>query len=168
MYPPRSEKYSKKKKDKQRGQNRFWLGLNVSLILIIVVLGTYFYLSDLTTQSSPKSGDADYSSDVNGDNGKGGEVGSQIPDQENQSPDVNNAVQEPDGSDSAAEPDEAGNRTGNSGQKEIVPDETQDPDPVQNTDPDERLLIHFAGIRSFPAKWRRNCKRKGMITLIVM
>ncbi|MEK5475511.1 CapA family protein [Paenibacillus sp. FSL R5-0407] len=161
MYPPRSEKYSKKKKDKQRGQNRFWLGLNVSLILIIVVLGTYFYLSDLTTQSSPKSGDADYSSDVNGDNGKGGEVGSQIPDQENQSPDVNNAVQEPDGSDSAAEPDEAGNRTGNSGQKEIVPDETQDPDPVQNTDPDERLLIHFAGDTIFSSKVAEKLQKEG-------
>lgn len=59
MFPPRSEKYRKRKKDKQRRQSRFWLTLNVSLIIAILALGAYYFVEDrMAPASEGSSGDA--------------------------------------------------------------------------------------------------------------
>ncbi|AZK49138.1 CapA family protein [Paenibacillus lentus] len=55
MYPPRSEKYRTKKQEKQRRQSRFWLTLNVSLIIAIIALGAYYFVEERTSPGSGRS-----------------------------------------------------------------------------------------------------------------
>ncbi|SDF64451.1 poly-gamma-glutamate synthesis protein (capsule biosynthesis protein) [Fontibacillus panacisegetis] len=52
MYPPRSEKNKQKKKERQRVVSRFWMMLNLSLIMIILVLGVYFVLEDRSVKGN--------------------------------------------------------------------------------------------------------------------
>lgn len=55
MFPPRSEKYRTKKQEKQRRQSRFWLTLNVSLIIAIIALGAYYYVGERTSPDNEGS-----------------------------------------------------------------------------------------------------------------
>lgn len=55
MFPPRSEKYRTKKQEKQRRQSRFWLTLNVSLIIAIIALGAYYYVGERISPDSKES-----------------------------------------------------------------------------------------------------------------
>lgn len=57
MYPPRSEKYRTKKQEKQRRHSRFWLTLNVSLIVAIIALGAYYFVEERTSPDSGSSGE---------------------------------------------------------------------------------------------------------------
>lgn len=56
MYPPRSEKRKQRKQEKQHRQNRLWVLINLTLISLIIVLGTYFYLEERTRQDSAGNG----------------------------------------------------------------------------------------------------------------
>ncbi len=163
MYPPRSEKYSKKKQEKQRSQNRFWLGLNVVLILIIVVVGAYFYLSDRTMQGSPNSENSEnseYTSELIGETGNGENVGDQTPNNGDQAQDQNNAVQVPENSNDTAESDQ----TDEVGEEGAGQNQTLEPDqkpvPDSNTE-EERLLIHFAGDTIFSSKVAEKLQKEG-------
>lgn len=152
MYPPRSEKYGKKKQEKQKRQSRFWLGLNLSLILIIVVLGTYFILSEKTLESSPGSEDSAYTSEYD------------------QQPDDLPEMDSP-GSDTASAADAAGNSEtegdGETPEQEPEAETVTDSDAAASVDEPnaadsgERVLIHFAGDTIFSGKVADKLEKEG-------
>lgn len=43
MYPPRSAKHKQEKKKKQQKQNRLWMLINLTLILVVCLLGLIYY-----------------------------------------------------------------------------------------------------------------------------
>ncbi|RCX21752.1 poly-gamma-glutamate synthesis protein (capsule biosynthesis protein) [Fontibacillus phaseoli] len=156
MYPPRSEKHKNKKQEKQRRQSRFWLGLNVSLILIIVVVGAYIFLADRTMKGSADSENGNLSSEIHEEeNDLVGSGNQQDPASGDQEPDGDPVVQKPADSGNSSESDPEDDLTGENDQQ--VPEE----DPVQETDSADRLLIHFAGDTIFSSKVAEKLEKEG-------
>lgn len=151
MYPPRSEKYRKKKQEKQKSQNRFWLGLNLILILIIVVLGTYFILSEKTLEGSPGTEDSNYTSDYE-------QQPNALP--ENDSSDTDNTSEaHPAGNSDLDDTDTPEQEPEAEAAKDLDGEAVKD-DP-KKTEPGERVLIHFAGDTIFSSKVADKLEKEG-------
>lgn len=80
MYPPRSAKYKQEKKKKQQKQNRVWMLINLTLILIVCLLGIFYYYEQKNTGSNAGAENASNASipgassaDAQSGNGSGGE-----------------------------------------------------------------------------------------------
>ncbi|WP_414859277.1 CapA family protein [Paenibacillus haidiansis] len=158
MYPPRSEKYKKQKQEKQRRQSRFWLGLNLSLIFIIVVLGAYFYLSDRTMQGEPGTGNNDLPSsgafEQDGNTAAGNDREGQGQVSMDSGAEDEDVAQIPADPGDASEVDPANAPADEEG--------TQNEEGVRDpADSGERLLIHFAGDTIFSGKVADKLRKEG-------
>lgn len=150
MFPPRSEKNKQKKQEKQRRVSRFWMWLNLFLILIIVVMGAYFLLMDRDMQDSSDSEGLPDSSIVadqqSGD--EKGEPASEVPDkiadhEAADTDDESGSSSAPDSNEKADDPSENGTQG-----EEAAPDGAE-------------LLIHFAGDTIFSDKVAVKLKKEG-------
>lgn len=156
MYPPRSEKRRKKKSEKQRRQIRFWMGVNVSLILIIAVLGLYFVLGEREMNGTP----GEDSGQAAGEQILGNDEGSR-------------AEGEPSNGDSASPQDDRTPETAANDEPAEDPAKVDEPQTVgedkagseadreREADSGERLLIHFAGDTIFSSKVAEKLEKEG-------
>lgn len=159
MYPPRSEKYTKKKQENQRGQSRFWLGLNLSIIFIIVVLGVYLYLEDRTSQGV--DGMMQDNSLTNISEDIGGNKSNKPDDAAGQGPsdDAQPQEQHPE---QEADPDANSPSETDEGDQEGIETQTGSKAEVgEEIDSEERLLIHFAGDTIFSGKVAEKLQQEG-------
>ncbi|WP_334076238.1 MULTISPECIES: CapA family protein [Paenibacillus] len=160
MYPPRSEKHKKKKSEKQRRQIRFWMGVNVSLILIIAVLGLYYLLGERERIGNPgtetgnaagapaeeqMTGSGEASSASNGSSNE-----EQAPAQGDGAPE-NSVDDEP-----AEDPVK-----GDEGQTAKEENSNSGAESEREADSGERLLIHFAGDTIFSSKVAEKLEKEG-------
>lgn len=163
MYPPRSEKRKQRKQEKQHRQNRLWVLINLTLISLIIVLGTYFYLEERTRQDSAGNGAEQTGGDPNIALGNQGD---------HESPNVSPA-QEGTGEDSAKAENGSSPGNGNAGAGDAAADDGAPLNPDEssleetpNTDGDktesgEELLIHFAGDTIFSGKVEEKLEQAG-------
>lgn len=173
MYPPRSNKYRKKKQEKQRRQNRFWLTLNLALIIAIIALGAYYLAEERVPAGSKGSSDpsfvdepASHSNDErdgNTNSSKAGEGSTQSSDSE-----LNDRVR----GDDAGLADEAGEVSGYDGADEAAahndPTATNDPtgeqnEPLQPGEEDQEAVVHlhFAGDTIFSGSIAPKLEKEG-------
>ncbi|MDR0270604.1 CapA family protein [Paenibacillus sp.] len=70
MYPPRSQKKRSGKKNRKLKQRRLWLTVNAVLLLMIVSLVSYYFLSDQSVEGvqQPKPASPDSTVDLSGGN----------------------------------------------------------------------------------------------------
>ncbi|GIO84305.1 hypothetical protein J25TS5_12370 [Paenibacillus faecis] len=160
MYPPRSEKHKKKKSEKQRRQIRFWMGVNVSLILIIAVLGLYFVLGEreMNGTSGEDSGQA-----------AGAPAGEQIPGND----EASRTDDEPSNGEPASSEEDRNPETTANDEPSKDPAKVDEPQTVgedeagseadreREADSGERLLIHFAGDTIFSSKVAEKLEKEG-------
>lgn len=160
MYPPRSEKHKKKKSEKQRRQIRFWMGVNVSLILIIAVLGLYFVLGEreMNGTSGEDSGQA-----------AGVHAGEQNPGND----EASRTDDEPSNGEPASPEEDRNPETTANDEPSKDPAKVDEPqtdgedeagseaDREREADSGERLLIHFAGDTIFSSKVAEKLEKEG-------
>ncbi|WP_018750461.1 CapA family protein [Paenibacillus sanguinis] len=156
MYPPRSQKNKQKQQENRRLQNRIWLLLNLTLLTLIFVLGTYFYVEVRTQQRGLETEAPEYLPPTESlDDGLaylGGEAGEE----------------------ETTEPVEEQEANGRNVEKEalIEPEETDASEPLASYEPPadaprsseaagEDLLIHFAGDTMFSGKVQERLEKKG-------
>lgn len=137
MYPPRAEKNKQQKQKKQSIVTRFWVILNLLLILIILVFGTYFFLEERNNQGSTN------------------QLGQQ---QENTTTDTTEVRQ--DDTDTVDGTNTVDNDNDDN-VNQAIDDNKETPSAENNSDPDEELLIHFAGDTIFSNKVATKLEQHG-------
>ncbi|MGZ7439957.1 CapA family protein [Paenibacillus sp. TH7-28] len=150
MYPRRSDKHKQRKLEKQRRQNRMWVLINLTLISLIIVLGTYFYLEERTRQDSARNGAEQAGDDLNIALGNQGN---------NETPEVS-SDDSSSGNENSGEGDAAANDGAALDPDEPGVEETPDPDGAK-TESGAELLIHFAGDTIFSGKVEEQLEKTG-------
>lgn len=144
MYPPRSEKYNKRKKAKDRQQRRLWIWINSGLILVIVLLGAYLFFVDHPADSG--------TGNLEGRN----QESTGAADSGNQGHTENPSEAENSGD---AEPNLSGGESEGSSNQDTDPPEVVTEDP--GTDEQDRVVISFAGDTLFSGKVETKLKQEG-------
>lgn len=159
MYPPRSDKYRKRKQEKQRRYSRFWLTINVSLIIAIIALGAYYYVGEIiapNTEGSQDPASVQHPADHPADPPNESDAQSRA--------DETNSGYDTD-SDPAQSVDPAGAKAGegmDSGQSPPPSDEDDGGLPAPNEqDPEELLHLHFAGDTIFSGSIASKLEKEG-------
>ncbi|GAA0133821.1 CapA family protein [Paenibacillus sp. YSY-4.3] len=154
MYPPRTDKYRKRKQEKQRRQSRFWLTLNVSLIIAIIALGAYYYVGERiapNTEGSQNPASVQHPAD-------------RVADPPNERDDLSRMDENKSGYD--ADPtqsvDPAGGKAGEGTDSSQLPsDEGELYTPGEQEPEEEMLHLHFAGDTIFSGSIASKLEKEG-------